>query len=133
MGGIDMEKYTIYCTEEQTKKALELGAPIEISDYEEKEANIFWKLKFLDLQNGLLAEYPTAEQMVGWLEEQGISVKAFCFSWCNENKPTWQVHAYNESTNFWNEITFGHSKSRKEATLTAIDAALDYLRKAMEE
>lgn len=25
-----MNRYTIYCTPEQTKKALELGAPIEV-------------------------------------------------------------------------------------------------------
>lgn len=108
-----MEEYTIYCTESQAKKALELGAPIEEIGY--------------NCQQGYIYEKVTAEQMIGWLEEQGISVKAMCFSWCNENKPTWQVHAYQSTTNFWDEIAFGHSKSSKEATLAAIDAALDYL------
>lgn len=106
-----MNRYTIYCTAEQTKKALILRAPIE-----------HW-----GNTSNLIT--PTAEQMIGWLEDKRISVKAFCFSWCNENKPTWQVHAYNESTDFWDEVAFGHSESCKEATLAAIDAALDYLSK----
>ena len=53
-----MEKYTIYCTEAQTKKALELGAPIQT-------------IKKPQYSVGLIAKV-TAEQMIGWLEEQGI-------------------------------------------------------------
>lgn len=124
-----MNKYTIYCTEEQTRKALKLGAPIisyhnafttnDIPHYTIEEGN----------GNCTLYIIPTAEQMFGWLEDRCISVKAVCFSWCYENKPTWQIHAYNEPTDFWDEVAFGHSKSCKEATLAAIDAALDYLSK----
>lgn len=110
-----IDKYTIYCTKEQTKKALELGAPLEL------ETEVYYP------NGAAFPKKPTAEQMIGWLEDKGISVKAVCFSWLYENKPTWQVHAYQRSTNFWDEIAFGHSKSCKEATLSAIDAALGYL------
>ena len=60
--------YSIYCTEEQTKKVLELGAPINLRWLYEgiqfrKEVNI---------EYGHYAEIPTAEEMVGWLEEQGV-------------------------------------------------------------
>lgn len=63
-----MEKYSIYCTTEQTKKALELGAPI-----------IFKTLCHYDLRDGKFIPYPdldidingdpilikpTAEQMI---------------------------------------------------------------------
>lgn len=120
-----IQDYTIHCTTEQTKKALELGAPIEIKTIEEAPKD--WQGKACFTGMATCAKFPTAEQLIGWLEEQGISVKAMCFSWCNENKPTWQVHAYQSTTNFWDEIAFGHSKSCKEATLAAIDAALDYL------
>lgn len=126
-----MDRYTIYCTKEQTKKAFELGAPIvTLPNYEELNGFPFVRCKN---GNGYPCQIPTAEQMIGWLEDMGISVKAVCFSWCNENKPTWQVHAYQKSTNFWDEIAFGHSRSYREATLAAIDAALDYLANRKEE
>ena len=48
-----MNKYTIYCTSEQTKRAYELGAPIEKTSLE------YWKNKI-----------PTIEQMCGWLREK---------------------------------------------------------------
>lgn len=49
-----MEQYTIYCSDEQTKKALELGAPLEYHCPNERES---------------VYHRPTAEQMLGWLEE----------------------------------------------------------------
>lgn len=101
-----MERYTIYCTEEQTKKALELGAPIEKICY---ALNEHWQDKT-----------PTAEQMIGWLEEQGITVEMV------KCETHWFARTYSdENTNF----NKGRFFSRKEATLAAIDAALDYLSK----
>lgn len=47
--------YTIYCTPEQTKKALELGALIKY---------------YYDSRNLLLT--PTAEQMIGYLRMRGF-------------------------------------------------------------
>ena len=57
-----MDRYTIYCTEEQTKKALELGAPIE-SEYIELICKSF-------------LIYPTAEQMIGFIldSDKGYAV-----------------------------------------------------------
>lgn len=102
----------MYCTEEQTRKALELGAPIKSK----------LKEKGCDMQThivGLSYIIPTAEQMISWLEEQG-------FYFYIMNDYNWQE-----------EVQYGnnwyHSKenlsSRKEATLSAIDAALEYLNK----
>lgn len=96
-----MSDYTLYCTEEQTKKALELGAPIE------------YYLK------GIF-KVPTAEQMAGWLEEQGIT---FEIVRCDND---WYARTYSdENTNF----NKGRFSSRKEAMLSAIDVAIEYLRR----
>lgn len=100
-----MNRYTIYCTEEQTKKAMELGAPIEICDTEvdienknigsivREEGFLCKTVKLEDYlydEDGNRLEYnvlidgteetgrivafaPTAEQMIGWLKEQGCT------------------------------------------------------------
>lgn len=39
-----MEKYTIYCTEEQTKKALELGAKIECTKEQTESLRSKWDI-----------------------------------------------------------------------------------------
>lgn len=108
-----MKRYEIPCTEEQAGKALKLGAPIkhkEVTDFE---------VHLLDYN---ITEIPTAEEMVGWLEEQGIQITLHvsCF---NE----WGCMVYN--TLMLSGLVFESSwrKTRKEATLAAIDAALDYL------
>lgn len=49
-----MKRYTVYCTKEQTEKALKLGAPIE--------------MEYLDLICKSFPIEPTAEEMLGWLE-----------------------------------------------------------------
>lgn len=106
--------YTIYCTEEQTKKALELGASIELAS-------------IIDIKNERFAtigkEYyctPTAEQIIGWLEEQGILI---------DIDPEWNkyvsVYVWDcENKSLINNVFRG---SRKGATIVAIDTALDYL------
>lgn len=59
-----MNKYTIRCTSEQTKKALELGASI-------KHSNLYFEgSNLLEPGRILYAVIPTSEQMIGWLEEQ---------------------------------------------------------------
>ncbi len=95
-----MNRYTLYCTEEQTKKAFELGAPIKYKDT-------------LDNRERGKFETPTAEQMIGWLEEQGFNFE----------------EARNYTALEHDDIgTIGiYERSRKEATLAAIDAALEYL------
>lgn len=103
----NISDYTIYCTDEQTRKALELGAPIEFQEDASHD-------------DGKSSIDPTAEQMVGWLEEQEILIdidtewnkSVLVYVWDCENK------------SLINNVFHG---SRKEATLAAIDAALEYL------
>lgn len=113
-----MNKYTLNCTEEQTKKALGLGAPIELlPNYTE-----FQNFPYVKCNDGNERPciIPTAEQMIGWLEEQGILIdidtewnkSVLVYVWDCENK------------SLINNVLHG---SRKEATLAAIDIALDYL------
>lgn len=104
-----IKDYTIYCTTEQTKKALELGAPIE-------EFNVS------SIKGQKSYNYPTAEQMIGWLEEQeDIDLISICKSSFGD----WDYFIFSKTA----EIAV-HARvydSRKEATLAAIDAALEYL------
>lgn len=112
--------YTIYCTEEQTKKARELGAPIEIKTIEEAPKD--WQGKAYFTGMATCAKLPTTEQMIGWLEDVFFN----------------EIHIEQDVNGFWNYTIywkgdinlFGLSmeyNSRKEATLAAIDAALEYL------
>lgn len=99
--------YTIYCTSEQTKKALELGAPLKsytANGYVESDC----------------AECPTAEQMIGFLEEQDI---IYCIDILFEGKDDYSMCVSGDSF----DVVEGGYSSRKEATLAAIDAALEYL------
>lgn len=81
-----MSKYTIPCTRDQIEKSLKLGAKEELL---------------------------TAEEMIGWLEEQGFDITAssFCVAVDYEHVGTLGIY----------------SGYRKEATLTAIDTALEYI------
>lgn len=96
-----MNRFTIRCTEEQTKKALQLGAPIK------------WTLVE---GNQLQPNYPTAEEMLGWMRGKGI-----------------KFH-FDDETNYWrvsNElepisISYGNSPKKE---LSAIDAVLEYMGK----
>lgn len=99
-----MNRYEIRCTEEQTKKALELGAPI-YNNY--GIGGIYEGLK-----------NPTAEQMIGWLEEQGQSIEV-CRLY--KNNPNWS--AFVDDT----QIIGKYYPTRKGAIIAAIDAALEYL------
>lgn len=129
-----MSDYTLFCTEEQTRKALELGAPIisyhnacttdDIPHFTIAEGN----------GNCTLYIIPTAEQMCGWLEEQGMFIEVdshrpdrildwrksiYTFSVVDKFMVICKHGGYNETTHF---------PSRKEVILAAIDAALDYLK-----
>lgn len=119
-----MNKFTIYCTEEQTKKALELGAPIMVTD---TLGDLVMANYFTNEDNHVATIIPTVEQMIGWLEEQGIMLEI-------EYNCTYKN--YNYTKNFRNRNGWGSKifdsytkgfHTRKEATLAAIDAALDYL------
>lgn len=129
-----MNEYTIHCTKEQTEKALELGAPVVLSEkrdvYNDYPQEIPGKIgKYFTFEESYSCCFcnnygayiiPTAEQMLGWLEENFVS----------------EIDIYKEGTSFRFDIfSFnmkyikGHSgyNTRKEATLAAINAALDYL------
>lgn len=129
-----MNRYTIYCTEEQARKAFELGAPISVNKYTDiREArkairefennNIQYALIDNFQQPGeywcKLMPLPTAEQMIGWLEEKGLCISI----------------EYNTTNRYAVSLEglFGYIPlgidSRKEATIAAIDAALDYMTK----
>lgn len=111
-----MNQYTIYCTAEQTKKALEFGAPIEVT----KQLGPLVNRKYLsDLETYTAIIIPTAEQMIGWLDGQGINI-AIC------------ICADGTYYNFYHKGLMKYYKTRKEATLAAIDVALDYLEKTTE-
>ena len=112
-----MEQYTIYCKREQTKKAFELGADLTPCRGAKKNF-IFASNRF----NSQLSEkycIPTAEQMLGWLEEEE-KVREICI----QRYGDWVYQIY-----IYPDILLDKSgfDSRKEATLAAIDAALEYL------
>lgn len=102
-----MNRFTIPCTVEQTKKALELGAPIEVCD----NYTITNDFRFYNI--------PTAEQIISWLEEQGIFISIVP----DTDENTCANHVETKKYSLCNEVHL----SRKEATLAAIDAALEYL------
>ena len=120
-----MEKFTIYCTEEQTKKAYELGAPIGVHPFDasiikpNEKLSLFQHLVCIDEKYYFL---PTAEQMIGWLEEQYVRVYVQPYTDECDKRFKGKIHTVGE-------LIVKDSKSRKEATLAAIDAALNYLTK----
>lgn len=116
-----MNRYIIPCTEEQTKKALELGAPITIlPNY--IEYRIF---PLVECEDGNERPYifPTAEQMLGWLEEQGILIE-FSRLFGLYAYRLMEIHGSGEKNLHLQNQNY---QSYKEAILAAIDVALDYL------
>lgn len=117
-----MNRYTIHCTQEQTKKALELGAQIKrfrrsilaAKDYELYKTELDWFY------------IPTAEQMIGWLEEHAEIDEVAVFKIFQTGKTVWAFDLYGKDRDYLCESD-GLFSSRLSATLTAIDAALDYL------
>lgn len=112
--------YTIYCTEEQTRKALGLGAPIE----------------FIKVGKGKPCHYitskekrgyyviPTAEQMVRWLEEQGCITYVYPVIKDGQEVLSARIKVMYKSGSL--NLLCGYDKGYS-VILTAIDAALEYL------
>lgn len=129
-----MNKYTIYCTEEQAKKALELGAPImifgygDLGDAEDKilKLNKQCVIKRNSDNSIIVSFLPTAEQMIGWLGTQGLCLDV---EWSWNGQSTMWVWDNTEKE----RVYTSYGNSHKETTLAAIDAALDYLLKNKEE
>lgn len=114
-----MNKYNLFCTEEQTRKALELGAPIVQGPMLEILRNEIGERCFLSGTS--LYWFPTAEEMIGWLEENNIENIIVC----KKDGGDYGYTVYHTShrsplQRFW-------FSNRKEATLAAIDDALEYL------
>lgn len=120
-----MERYTIYCTPEQTRKALQLCAPIDkvpISGRENRPC-FFTKSPDEEGWNDCDAYYcPTAEQMIGWLEDKFLNEIHIE----QDANGGWLYFIYN-GCNVDVTESFDTMHTRKEATIAAIDAALEYL------
>lgn len=122
-----MDRYTTYCTEVQTRRAIELGAPIKYIDeskitFEEKQHSVYIPSKW-----GYFL-CPTTEQMIGWLEEQHPIKEVAIYRYETLGELNWCCDIYKEDGDYV-VYCIGKHISRKEATLAAIDAALDYLEK----
>ena len=115
-----MDEYTIYCTEEQTRKALELGAPIEHAKVVD---TINGNSTRIPEENGEFYLIPTAEQMIGWLESNPqihhITVWKECVRWD-------YTFCYKQD-GIVKRFDIGSSGNRLEATIAAIDAALEFI------
>ena len=115
-----MNEYTIYCTEEQTKKALELGAPIYTAPY---FSVLIYEVRNFFVKDDTCYYFPTVEQTLGWLEEQNIAIDLHAYFKVNNSRINHYEYTVTDSTRVFN----GSKITRKEATLAVIDAALDYL------
>lgn len=119
-----MDEFTIYCTEEQTKKARELGAPIEIKTIEEAQKD--WQGKAFFTGMATCAKLPTAEQMIGWIESF-LTIQLLIEKQMGESGTRYRIWVRDECKPFSDIIEMHNYPTRKEATLAAIDAALEYL------
>ena len=127
-----MDKYTIYCTEEQTKKALKLGAPIKMILDDGSSSNHIYMYIPTTYIKGFYGTFeyiiPTAEQMICWLEGQNeidyIEITKGNYVGYGS---TWEYTV--QTTDYDNSNFRNNFKTRREATWTAIDAALEYLEK----
>ena len=123
-----MEQYTIYCSDEQTKKAYELGAPIYVFDKWNSKAIEETKFKIehrAKLDSGLRAENPTTEQMIGFFRSKNIHIVIH-----KDVVDKWSAYGHEiEPIEFTVFDRLNGYDSFEEAILAAIDAALDYLSK----
>lgn len=113
-----MEKYTLYCNTEQTKKALELGAPIVKVDTRDKRLIYYGNLCYPRTEADYPYAIPTLEQMMGWLEEQGQTIE-ICRPY--KDNPNWVAFVGDV------QVVGEYFSTRKEAILRAIDSALIFL------
>ena len=113
----NMDKFTQYCTTEQTKAALLLNAPIESEEWSRNyPLPRYW---FGDEKTMRCYHIPTMEQMLGWLEQQGILVSVH--------------YSIDESctvcaTKGLDSIYKSDYMSRNRALLGCIDKSLEYLK-----
>lgn len=115
-----MEEFTICCTEEQTRKALELGAPLN-SCYHNDDFQNTIKIGSLHY-----VEIPTVGQMMGWLRTQGFAFNIAEYNDHFNDHVFWRVANNQDKKWYRSDDTL---KDPKDAVLAAIDAALEYLSK----
>lgn len=104
-----MKQYTNYCTEEQTRRAYKLGAPIRL------RFNPFKENRFIT---------PTTQQMMNWLEKEH-KIRADIDFFLHHGYGAY-VDLEGKDLNYFGGQYF---ETRQEAELAAIDVALDYLEK----
>lgn len=124
-----MDKYTFYCSEEQTRNALELGAPIREVFYDVQSPEIAKQYNLLIIDSKLYC-IPTSEQMINWLTEQEILL---CINPTNSSSNFYWIRGVKMGEKYRWESHFEINKckttfnTRQKATLDAIDKALEYL------
>lgn len=106
-----MNRYQILCTTEQTIQAIKLGAPIKYVLIGPIGRDI---KKYLE---------PTAEEIIGWLEEQGIAIDIHTYFMVGNDK----IRHYQYTVTDSNRVFNGVFTSRREAILSAIGTAFEYL------
>lgn len=114
--------FTIYCTKEQTLKAIELGAGIDNSS-SQFDSDCTDNIELLS--NGLYAIIPTSEQMCGWLRTEGVHLSILYSKF--RNLYSVQCVEFDGMYIRDDDGSIKYFISDKQATLAAIDAALDYL------
>lgn len=124
-----MNKFTIYCSQEQTKRAYELGAPIE------KSLGISHGVKTTSItpehEGSFYGVIPTVEQMKGWLEEQH-QIYLHIAPTTNGIDTNWlytMLFDFGHDEEIWHVDDSHVYESRKDAMMDAIDEALKYLEK----
>lgn len=109
--------YTIYCTPEQTKKALKLGAQMETVGKMDDRPSV---------QNGFVFKIiPTAEQMIGWLRTKGCTPYVYPVR-RDEKSVLYARLRINLSDGGVSDAFHGFGEDYS-IILAAIDAALEYL------
>lgn len=117
-----MNEYTLYCTKDQTKKVLELGATLT-----EDRSDWFNTANHICVGDTIFGDIwyhcPTVEQMFGFFRSKNIHIVIH-----KDAVDKWSVYGHEimpiEFTVFDRLTGFD---SYEEATLAAIDAILEYL------
>lgn len=118
-----MQDYTVYCTEEHTRRAYALGAPLETSD-----RLCGWtqhSIIIMEHNDPVFVRIPTTQQMIGWLREKSIIILPF---W-----KTGIQYAIFVICNMGNDIDYIDETEmpykEQQAELAAIDVAMNYIEK----
>lgn len=119
-----MEKYTFFCTPEQTKVSYGLGAPI---DTKLTKSNGYACVVIDDAGINVFGKIPTLEQMCGWLAyENGIVLE---ISAAIENNKTFNYKWILNNSHQPDDVMTDTETydSFEDAIVAGIDAALEYL------